>query len=122
MINTLRRQLIAVVLLVAVLLLPLNSISHEMPSGVSQERHACQLMLIDFSTDEEEKQSNHFPGNNADSSCECGECCPDATEPPDTYDMRLTFSARQLFRPNTAARIPEVYIAIFVPPQNYSWM
>ncbi|KAF0215399.1 MAG: hypothetical protein FD174_4138 [Geobacteraceae bacterium] len=117
---SLRKQLTVMLLLVAVLLAPLNSFAHDATSGASKDTCACQLLLPDCGTDESGDQPDHYPGNNTGDCCDSEECCPDAAEPPIFCDLRVNISGRQLFHPNINCHIPEVYLAIFVPPENRS--
>ncbi len=117
---TLRKYLTVLLLLVAVLLIPLNSFAHEVTSGAATGPSVCCLLLTDCSTDERGEQPDHYPGNNADDCCDCVECCPDATEPAFFCGLRSNISAKQHFHPYTNGHSPEVILAIFVPPQSCS--
>jgi hypothetical protein len=105
-------------LLFALLLIPLNSYAHEETSGVLKDTYSFQQMLPDGSTEESGYPSESEPGNNVEHCCDSQECCPDATAPPICCELRMNLSGRQLIHPNINSQIPEVYLAIFVPPEN----
>jgi hypothetical protein len=117
---SLRKQLTALLLIVAVLLVPINSFAHDVTSGASNDTYACQLFLTECGADERGEPSDHFPGNNADECCDNEECCPDGAEPPIFCALRVNISEKQLSQPLTNGRFPEVYLAIFVPPESRS--
>ncbi|MDD2733686.1 MAG: hypothetical protein PHF56_07065 [Desulfuromonadaceae bacterium] len=118
MTKSVRKQLMAYLLLVVVLLLPINSFAHDMTSGASKDKCACQLMLPDVSTDGSGDPSNKYPVNNPDDCCDSEECCPDAADPPIFSVVGVNISGKHLFHPHTNAYIPVVYLAIFVPPES----
>jgi hypothetical protein len=115
---SIRKQLTAILLLVAVLWAPLNSLDHDATSEASKETCACLLWLTDCGSDRSVDQSDHFPGSSADDCSDSEECSPDAAEPAFFCNLRLNNSEKQLSHPNTHGHIPEVYLAIFVPPEN----
>lgn len=116
MVISLRKQLMNF-LLIAALLAPLNTFAHEVTSEAAQDTCVC-LLLAKCETDESGKRQGHFPGNNAADHCDNKDCCPDAAEPPLFCALRVNISESQLFHPLTSGRFPEVYLAIFVPPEN----
>ena len=118
MFMSLGKQLTVVLLLVVVLLVPL--IAHDLTSGASKNTCACQLLLTDCSTDQRQDQSDPFPAN-TDHRCDCQEGGTDTAEPPVAYDMTGGFSSREAFQPSINGHIPDVYLAIFVPPENRSF-
>ena len=120
MIVSLHKILTTLLLLVTVLLMPLNSIAHEAMSGAAETPCACHL--TDGTTDERGSQPDHYPVHNGDDCCDCEGCCPDATEPPISCDLRVTISAKQHFHPYANGLFPKVYLTIFVPPENSSLM
>lgn len=117
MIMFLHKQMMAFLLVVAVLLVPLNSVAHDVASGTAQDPCVCQMMTTDCRTDEPGKQSGQYPGDNAGDCCDSKECCPDATEPPVAGDVRANISGKQLFHTYANIPIPKVCFAIFVPPE-----
>jgi hypothetical protein len=115
---SLRKQLTAFLLLLAMFLAPLNSFAHDVTSGASEDTCACELLPTECDTDELGDQSDHFPCNSANDCSDSEDCCPDAAEPAFFCNLRLNISVNQLSHSNTHAHIPEVYLAIFVPPEN----
>jgi hypothetical protein len=111
------RQLAAIILLVAVLLVPLTSLAHDLDSGVMKDTCACQL-LHDGCTPDTSGQSSDGPCKDSGGCCDHEECCHESAEPPCATVMQVSPSALKLFRPYSAGAIPKVYLAIFVPPES----
>ena len=111
------RRLPALLLLLAVLILPLNSLARDLTSVPSQDSCACQLVLADSPADNSEgrpdRPHNSAPGD----SCDSEERSLDAA---DTFVscLDLVISANRLFHPNTGSYLPMVYLSIFVPPES----
>jgi hypothetical protein len=112
------KQLTAILLLVAVLWAPLNSLAHDATSEASKETCDCLLWLTDCGSDRSGEESDQYPGNDAGKSCNSEESFTDAAEPAFFCNLRLNISVNQLSCANTHGHIPEVYLAIFVPPEN----
>jgi hypothetical protein len=119
MIMSLRIKLTALLLLVTVFLVPLNSFAHTMTSGVV-DSPPCACQLADCHPDERGGQPENYPDSNGDDCCDCEGCCPDATEPPVSYNLRINISTYQHFHPYANGLFLEVYLTIFVPPENSS--
>ena len=118
MVIFIRKQLTAFLLLFAVLLAPINSFAHNVTSGAAQDTCAQQFVSTGCGTDDSEKQSDHCPGNNAADHCDSMDCCPDAAEPPFLCVLRVSIPERQLSLSLNNGHLPEVYLAIFVPPES----
>ena len=118
MIISFSEQLTAFLLLVAVLLAPINSFAHDVTSGAAQDACVCLLLSAECGTDERGDQPLHFPANNADEHCDNEDCCPDTAEPPVISTLRVNILVRQFSHPLINGLLPEVYLAIFVPPEN----
>jgi hypothetical protein len=118
MTNSLRKKLTVFLLLFALLLMPFNTFAHDVTSAASKDTCACELLPTECDTGETSDLSDHFPGNSGDDCSDSEECCPDAAEPAFFCNLRLNISVNQLSQSNTHAHIPEVYLAIFVPPEN----
>jgi hypothetical protein len=117
MIMTLRTQLTAFLLFVAVLLAPLNSFAAEVASG-GQSPSACQLLLPDCGADERGEQQDHQSANNTDDCCDSEETSADAEEPQLVCDMTANISASKLSHSYTTGHVPKVYLTIFIPPES----
>lgn len=105
-------------LVVAVLLVPFNSVAHDMASGTTHDSCTSLLMTIDCSVDNSGQQPDQFPFDNSGDCCDSEECGHEATEPPVTGDMSVNPSVKQLFSTYSHSHIPTVYLAIFVPPES----
>jgi hypothetical protein len=116
---TLRKQLAAFLLLVAVLLAPLTSFAHDAASGAA-DTCACNMMPDDCGADEGD-QSDGCPDTNGQKCCDCEDHCKQAAELSSLGDLNLYIPNKPIFRPITLVLIPEVYLAIFVPPQICSF-
>jgi hypothetical protein len=115
---SLRKQMTVFLLHFALLLVPINTFAHDLTSAAFKDTCACELLATECDTDEMGDQSDHFPGSSADDCSDSEECCPDATEPANFCNLRFNISVNQLSHPNTHGHISEVYLAIFVPPEN----
>jgi hypothetical protein len=116
---SLRKQLAAFLLLVAVLLAPLTSFAHEVASGAA-ETCACNLMPEDCGTDEGDP-SDDCPDTEGQKCCDCEDHCTQAAELSSLGDLRPYLADKIIFRPILLILIPEVYLPIFVPPQICSF-
>ena len=117
MTSSLLKQLTSFLLIVAVLLAPLYSFAHHLQSGAAKNTCACQLTLTDCASDESGDRPDRESPNNAFDCCDGEGCCQDAAESPVCCDLRGNVSWEQLFHINIQNHLPEVYLAIFVPPQ-----
>jgi hypothetical protein len=115
------KQLISFLLVVAVLLVPLNSFAHHMDYGAAKETCACQLTLTDCGSDESGDRPIHDRGNDASDCCDGEGCCQDAAELPFSCGLSGNVFQVQRFLCAIAHKIPDVYLAIFVPPENCSF-
>jgi len=111
------RQLAAIILLVAVLLAPLNSIAHDLNSGAMKEACACQ-MLQDDCTHDGNGQPDDCPCAGSGDCCDHEECCHDSLEQSHDSGFNIYPPPMKLFHPEPARSFPEVYLAIFVPPES----
>jgi hypothetical protein len=114
----LMKQLTVLLLLLSVLLAPVNSYAHDVRSGASKDTCACEILTMAFNIDELGDQSDHFPDNSTNDRSDSKECCPDYAEPELFCNLSLHFAVNQLSHSNTHWHIPEVYLAIFIPPEN----
>jgi len=114
-----RKLLASFLLLVAVLLAPLSSFAHEVALGAT-DTCACHLMPEDCGA-EEGDQSDGCPDTNGQKCCDCEDHCKQAAELSTPGELSLYFADKPIFRPITLVLIPEVYLAIFVPPQICSF-
>jgi len=114
------KQQIAFLIVVAVLLVPLHSVAHDMKSGTAQGLCACQLLPTDYCADVPREQSDHLPGNSSGDCCDSEDCSPDASEPPGECNISLHFTGNQPFYSDSSSHILPVYFAIFVPSENCS--
>lgn len=114
------KQLIAFLLIFALLQVPLNSFAPETASGGSQNTCQCEMLLADCGTDEKGEESNHYPGGSANDCCDSEEPSADAAEPQLAGNIKINISARNFSSPNTTDHVPKVYLTIFVPPENCS--
>ena len=112
------KQLIALVIVVAVLLVPLHSVAHDVKTGAVQDFCACQLLPNDSSSGGPEEQTDHSPGNNNGDCCDSEDCNQEASEPPAACKSAILFSEKQLFYSDSSRHILSVYLAIFVPPER----
>ena len=115
----LRKQLAVFLLLVAVLLAPLSSFAHDVTSGAT-DTCACHLMPDDCSA-EEGGQSDGCPDADGQERCDCEDHCKQAAELSFHGNLTLYIPDRQVFHPVTQVLMPEVYLAIFVPPHICSF-
>lgn len=118
MVIFIRKQLTAFLLFFVVLVVPINSFALDVTSRAAQDTCAWQFVSTGCSTDDSEKQSDHCPGNNAAGHCDSIDCCPDAAEPPILCVLRVSIAERQLYHSLNNSLLPEVYLAIFVPPES----
>jgi len=116
---SLRKQLAAFLLLVAVLLAPLSSFAHDVASGAA-DTCACNLMPDDCGADAGDP-ADDCPDTDGQKCCDCEDHCKQAAELSSLGDLSLYIPDKPIFRPITQVLIPEVYLAIFVPPQICSF-
>lgn len=112
------KQLTAVLIVVAVLLVPLHSVAHDVKSGTVQDLCVCQLLPADCSADQPGEQSDHSPGNNSGDCCDSEDCNPEASGPPAACKAVVYSSEKPLFYSDSSSHILPVYLAIFVPPES----
>lgn len=112
------KRLMVFLLVVAVLLVPLHSVAHDVTSAAAQCTCACQVVTADCSMNNSGQQSGQCPGNNAGDCCDSEECGQEATEPPFACDVKVNSSVKQQFSTDYHSHIPTVYLAIFVPPER----
>jgi len=115
---SLRKQLAAFLLLVAVLLAPLSSFAHDVASGAA-DTCACHLTSSDCGASEGD--ANGCPGDAGQGCCDCEDHCKQAAELWFPGNLSLCSTDKQLFPPVTQFLIAAVYLAIFVPPQICSF-
>ena len=118
MIMLLHKQLVIFLLVVAVLLVPLNSVARYVASGSAQGTCACRIVTIDCSAEDPGELPDHQPGTATGDCCDSEEGCHEATEPPAACDASANISEKQLFHSDPDRYIPTVYLAIFVPPER----
>jgi hypothetical protein len=118
MVIFIRKELNAFLLILVVLLVPINSFARDVTSVVVQGTCTQQFVSTGCSTDDSEKQSDHCPGNNAADHCDSIDSCPDAAEQPILCVLRVSIPERQLSLSLNNGPLPEVYLAIFVPPES----
>jgi hypothetical protein len=112
------RQLTAIILLVVTLLAPLNSIAHDYASGAVQDTCFCQLLSGNLGGVSNEGQPENNPCNNSGDCCDHEEFCPDVMELPCSSEVKRVGSQKKLFHRHIDTFTPEVYLAIFVPPES----
>lgn len=112
------KQLIAFLIVVAVLLVPLHSVAHDLKSGTLQDLCVCHLLPADGSADRPGELSDHSPGNNSGDCCDSEDCNPEASGPPAACKTVVQPSGKQLFYSDSSYHIHPVYLAIFVPPES----
>jgi hypothetical protein len=116
---SLRKQLAVFLLLVAVLLAPLSSFAHDVASGAT-DTCACHLMPDDCGADAGDP-ADGCPDADGQERCDCEDHCTQAAELSPLGDLSLYLADKPIFHPITLVLIPEVYLAIFVPPQICSF-
>lgn len=113
---TVQKLLTVFVLLAAVLLVPLDSVAHDVKYEATKS--SCSCHLHDFSADEGSSQPDHSPDGQTDDCCDCEGCCPEATEPSLFCGLRITVSVTQFVHLSASSFFPKVYLTIFVPPES----
>lgn len=108
------RQLTAFLLLVLVLLAPYNAIAHDL---AMMETYACQVLQGEC-TNNGNGHSETSPCNETQESCEHEECGQDSMESPHGTKVNASFSRKHQFPSDAANLLPEVFLAIFVPPES----
>ncbi len=110
------RQLAVVILLGAVFLTPLTSVAHSFENVMMEDACACHLLQNDCG---QESNDNHdeIPCNTPGDCCD-EDCCHDFAEPPFLHTMITGASSLKRFYPYSTLIPPEVYLAIFVPPES----
>lgn len=112
------KPLMAFLVVVAVLLVPLHSVAHDVTPAAAQGACACQMVTADGRVDNSEQQSDQCPVNNAGDCCDSDECGQDVTEPPFACHVKVNSSVKLLFSTDVHSHVPTVYLAIFVPPER----
>ncbi|HBG07440.1 MAG: hypothetical protein A2075_07430 [Geobacteraceae bacterium GWC2_58_44] len=107
----------AFILLVALLILPLNSLAGDLASEAERGSCACQQLWSECGADGSEERPERHPINGNDGCCDSEERGSDAAMARPVCGSTL-ISARQMFRPDTKGYLPKVYLSIFVPPEN----
>lgn len=110
------RQLAVIVLLVAVFLAPLTLAAHSLDSGMTEDMCACHLLQNDCGHDKNDNH-NEMPCDSSGDCCD-EDCCHDSAEPPSINAMIIGASNLQQFQKYAVLIPPEVYLAIFVPPES----
>lgn len=114
------RQLTALLLLAAALILPIESVALDL--APVQESCVCHVLPADLPAgDSEEGPRGQHDGGTGD--CGAGDCCDSEEHRHDAAEtcascLKLHISANLLFYPNTSNYLPKVYLSIFVPPQS----
>lgn len=109
------RQLTALLLLAAVLILPIESVALDLVPA--QESCVCHVLPVDLPAgDSEEGPQGQHDGS-------AGDCCDSEEHRHDVAEtcascLQPTISANLRFYPNTSNYLPKVYLSIFVPPQS----
>ena len=111
------RRLSALLLLVTVLILPLDSLAHNLTSGQAQHSCACHSLDADSPAD----HSDGEPERHHDSGT--GDCSDSEEHGHDAaeifpFSLAPLVPARPLFHAGSGAYLPKVYLSIFVPPQS----
>lgn len=117
-ITSICRELTALLLLLAVLMLPLNSVARDLSPSATKDSCACQSLFNEPAADANQEQTAPCPGSNTGDCCDSQERGSDAAAAPLLGASRTTISDRQLFHPSAAGFTPEVYLAIVVPPES----
>lgn len=110
------RQLAAILLLVAVFLVPLTSAAHSLDTVMIEDTCVCHLLQDDSG---HENSGNHgeMPCDSTDDCCD-EDCCHNVAEPPFMHAMIIGASIVKKFYQYSVQIPPEVYLAIFVPPES----
>lgn len=113
------RQLAVTVLLIAVVLAPLTSDAHSLDSGMTEDTCICQLLQDDWADCGHENNDNHdeLPCDSSGDCCD-EDCCHDSGEPPFMVSMIVAALIQQRSYVYSSLIPPEVYLAIFVPPES----
>lgn len=111
------KQLIAIFLLVTVFFAPLTSNAHDLKSGGPKEACACQMLQKD-SPHDGKGESDHCPSGGSGDCCDHEECCHDSMEQVHDSGLNIHPSPMQVFLLEPARTFPQVYLAIFVPPES----
>ena len=105
-----------VILLVALFLAPLNSAAHSLETGIMEDTCACH-MLHDECGRESNDNHDGMPCDSTDGCCD-EDCCHDSGEPPFMDAVNIANPIQKRFSPYITRIPPEVYLAIFVPPES----
>lgn len=116
MMSSLCRQLAVVILLVALFLAPLTSAAHSLETGMMEDTCACHLLQDDRGHESNDSHDG-IPCDSTDGCCD-EECCHDSAEPPFMDAVNIGAPIPNRFCPYTTQIPPEVYLAIFVPPEG----
>ena len=112
------REFTALLLLLALLMLPLDSVARDLSPTGAKDSCACQSLFNESAADANQEQTDPCPGSNTGDCCDSQERSPDAAAAPLQGASRTTISDRQLFHSGAAGFTPEVYPAIVVPPES----
>jgi hypothetical protein len=113
------RRLIALMIICAYLFIPLESYAGLEPLAPSLPDGASLLQIVS-----PKKPASHCPCSDrhapdgCNTACSCCSCCSFFAPPASGIVFIPTTTA--LIMPEPAQRFPEVYLPIFVPPQNRS--
>ena len=119
MMMLLHKQFVLFLLVVAVLLVPLNSVAHYVASASVHGTSVCQMVTIGCSAEDAGELPDYHPGAaTTGDCCDSEEDCQEATELPAACDARATISEKQLYHSDPNSYITTVYLAIFVPPER----
>jgi hypothetical protein len=111
------RQLTVILLLVTVLCAPFTSIAHDLKSGAMTAESTGQV-LQNIGTHDGTGLPVDCPCDGSGDCCDHEECCEDALEPPCASELVIYPDLMQVFQPYSARALPEVYLAIFIPPES----
>ena len=114
-ITSICRELTALLLLLAVLMLPLDAVARDLSPTAAKDSCACQSLFNEPAAD---ANKEHCPGSNTGDCCDSQERGSDAAAAPLLGASWTTISDRQLFHSSAAGFTPEVYLAIVVPPES----
>ena len=112
-----RHILITAAVIFAVVVAPFSSPAQLVPLETTSTR-CCQLSSVADDKGGPEKQQHELPEDHVPGCCDSQPSSADAAEPCEKCEAWLTTLARRLCISNPHQYIPEVYLAIFVPPES----
>lgn len=118
MIVRFRHFLITAAVILAVVVAPFSSPAQPVPSGTMSTQCGCQPSSVADDKGDPEKQQHELPEDPVPGCCDSQPSSADAAEPCEKCESWLTTLARRLCISNVHQYIPEVYLAIFVPPES----